>query len=517
MEVQTTCPQCRHPGRKYYYNQEKQIGYCFHCSYAGGAQVAPSASYAPPAPSVLNAAYVRRSQAHLIDHRPALHYLLNERALKLEAVHHFKLGYDPDRGAIVIPHMDPDGKVVGIKYRYLDPDASPKYIYASGSRSCIYNLPILISTPYPWCVLTEGELDCVSIFQLAANLPVVAIPGMNTFKDRWLKWFERFERIYIAFDNEDAADERAEQLAVKLKDYRCYRLKLPPGIKDVNQLVTTATHAKVLPIWKQLLKEAQCIGQPLIKETAEYIPAVIDNYTGVGQASTSTGYPALDEAMGGLRPGRVYLLKGESKLGKTTFCLHILLNVAQAGGKVLLGSFEMKVAEEMIYKVASKMMGFDLAQRGRVLTPANLERVMQGISATLPVSWINRHDRIRMTELYDAVKIKYQEGYRYLLLDHAQFMMNLGREDAVYSETAKLSRYFKRLTNDFPHLTILLITELNSQDGTFGGKSLEYDSDVLLKYYGTGLEVERSRIDSQCNGRKVQIRWDAERCRYTVF
>ena len=803
--------------------------------------------------------------------------MLNDRGLKLESIKHFRLGYEPVSTfyapAIVIPHLDMDGKVCGIKYRHLSPDIDPKYIYVKGSRPFIYNAPVLLTTRFPWVIITEGEIDCISLRQLATQLPAIGFPGMKFWKDRWLKWFERFERIYIAFDQGDQASEEAEKLAKILKDYRCYRVLPPSGVKDINELLTTASQEKGLRIWKQLMREAKCVGVPLIKETREYTQEVKEAFFGAEAKVQSTGFPALDSVTGGLLPGRVYLLKGNTGLGKalkntekvrgltswyeigtievgtkvmgvdgkpykvtgvypqglrdmyiitfgdgskiscdgdhlwtvyqwkqnnkkipcrwkelvtkstiallqdykrcynrarywvpplepmqfeekvlpippytlgvllgdgclvkgtprvstkdkelldylradgidinpvgrvnkgraiydvycrglmdriralglegtrsstkfiprlyleaslqqrvallqglmdtdgyaspkqgvkrnsgseycsisehlvkdmaelvkslggychtssrqpsythkgkklkgqkayrcritfpeklkervkpfrlsrkkdifqylnryeglpicdikkedkkaeatcitttapdklfittgyipthnTTFVLHILLNAAQAGGKVLIGSFEMKVGKEMILKVLGKLMGRNFEKYKDLITETQVDRMITSVSDFLPVSWINRHDHLRMGELYDAVKIKYQVGYRFLLLDHAQFMMGLGKEEAVYSETAKISRFIKRLTNDFPELTIWLITELNSQEGTFGGKSLEYDSDVVLSYYGTGLECEKHRVDSGFKGKKVQIRWNGERCAYTVF
>lgn len=531
--MQLECPQCHHNNNKYYYNQEKGVGYCFHCSYSGrntSLNTPSSDDHTRPSP-VLNQAYVEAAQSALLASRPALSYLMNDRGLKLQTIKHFQLGYEPEiwlpgkgggqycvQDAIVIPHLDMDNKVVGIKYRFIDKDKDPKCITPLGSKMQLYNGRVLLSTQFPWCIIAEGEIDCMTLFQVASQLPATAVPGMTTFKERWLKWFDRFEKIYIAFDREDAADERAEELAKKLKDYRCYRLRVPEGVKDINEMYNKLPHDKALTVWRQLMREAPCIGQPLIKETKEYTQEIKDHYFGSGGESISTGFDALDTAMGGLLPGRVYLLKGNTGLGKTSFALHMLLNVAEGKrGKVLIGSFEMKVAEEMMLKVLSKLLGWDLNSRGDKLSPAQIEKLIEGVGSFIPISWINRHDKLRLGELYDAVKIKYTDGFRFLLLDHAQFMMNLGKEDAVYSETAKVSKFIKRLTNDFPELTILLITELNSQEGTFGGKSLEYDSDVVLSYYGTGLEVQKHRVDSRHKGRKVQIRWDQEKCRYTVF
>ncbi len=532
MELQLTCPRCQDPNPKYYFNPDKGVGYCFHCQYSGGPQpndVGPGSTFTPQptlAPTLadivdLSESYAARMVANL--HSPigrdALSYLMVDRGFKPQTIQAYEWGYDPDKVAIVLPRRNKEGRLVGIKYRHLHPEAPSRYTSIAGSKATLYNLQCLQDDrpSMDEVVLTEGEFDCASVYQYASRVPVLAVPGMNTFKDSWFKLFENFKKIYIAFDAEESADERAEALATKLKAYRCYRVRLPDGFKDINELVVR-TGDKTPMVWNELLAQARCLGVPLTKDTNEYTEEALESYLGSDQKTISTGYPKLDECFGGFAPGRVYLVKGNTKLGKTTFALDLLVNAAQQGHKVILGSFEMKPAQEMLVKIISKMMGRDLTQPPK-LDARSFRRAIELIHSWGTLTWINRHDYVRLGELRDAVKSKYEEGYRVLLLDHVQFLMNLGsdKEGAVFSQTARVSKFIKKFTNDFPELVVVAITELNNAEGTMGGKSLEYDSDVVLNYYGTGLTCERHRLHAKYRNKNVRINWHPLTHSYSVL
>lgn len=526
-EITLICPQCQNPTPKFYYNLGKRVGHCKHCDWAGphpAMQVPPAApiyqSPVEPDRDRLTPAYVAACEANLWTnkYKDALTYLLVTRGFKTETIKHYHWGYDAYQHAITIPRYDDQGGVVGVKYRHMHPDAPQRYTSARGSRSTLYNRESLEGSLVPEVIITEGEFDTAAVYQSMTRVPVVGCPGMGTFKDQWIKSFDDFTKIYIAFDHEESADERAIQLADKLKSHRCYRLKLPDKIKDLNQLLVQAGNSTP-GILTQLMQEAKCIGSPLTKETHEYIDEAVKSYNEGDKLQISTGYPALDWCFGGFAPGRVYLVKGNTKLGKTTFLMDLIINMATKDHKCIIGSFEMKPAQEMLLKIVSKLLGKDIEAPPR-LDPAQFRRALDLVSSWPTLTWVNRHDHVRLGELYDAVKSKYAEGFRILLLDHIQFLMNLGsdKEGAVFSQTARVSKFVKKLTNDFPELVIIAITELNANEGTMGGKSLEYDGDVILKYYGTGLTCEHHRMGAgKYRDRTVQIRWHPETYSYSVW
>lgn len=68
---------------------------------------------------------------------------------------------------------------------------------------------------------------------------------------------------------------------------------------------------------------------------------------------SKTGFPALDEILGGGIFPRLYILGGDTSTGKTTFALNLANNIAAAGRTVLFFTMEQTV-EEMIARSLSR-------------------------------------------------------------------------------------------------------------------------------------------------------------------
>ena len=66
---------------------------------------------------------------------------------------------------------------------------------------------------------------------------------------------------------------------------------------------------------------------------------------GDGPAGISTGFPSLDDALGGLEPGTMTVLAGRPGMGKSALGWQIAVNVARSGIGVLAVSLEMSAAE----------------------------------------------------------------------------------------------------------------------------------------------------------------------------
>lgn len=62
-------------------------------------------------------------------------------------------------------------------------------------------------------------------------------------------------------------------------------------------------------------------------------------------AGTCTGYISLDQAIGPLEPGGLYVLAGRPGMGKTALALGMALGIAQSGAKTFYASLEMQAAQ----------------------------------------------------------------------------------------------------------------------------------------------------------------------------
>lgn len=167
----------------------------------------------------------------------ALKYLHEERGLVDSTIKHFKLGlvHDPlpvDRkyaGAISIPYITPGG-VYDVRFRRGpgQPEATPKYMQAPGTKTTIYNVNE-IEDVNKYLIIGEGEFTAIMAWQI--GLPAVAIPGVTAFKPYYRHLFEGFSRVYICGDGDEAGEKFNNELSALL--YNATPISLPDG-EDVD-------------------------------------------------------------------------------------------------------------------------------------------------------------------------------------------------------------------------------------------------------------------------------------------
>jgi DNA primase len=134
-------------------------------------------------------------------------------------------------GRIIIPEIR-GGQPVWLIGRVLDSDPSsdaPRYLGLPGRK------PLLgweQARREPAVFLTEGPFDWLALVRW--GLPALALVGTNV-RPSVVSALTRFERVYLALDNDEAGHEAAQRLAEMLGQ-RTSMVKLPDGVKDVAEL-----------------------------------------------------------------------------------------------------------------------------------------------------------------------------------------------------------------------------------------------------------------------------------------
>ena len=200
-------------------------------------------------------------QVHFSKNREALEYILKKRGFSKETALEFKIGYSPDdgtalakflkskgfsedemkraglvtvrykdardmfRGRIMIPLMDPQGRVVGFTARLLrDEPNAPKYINTPATpiydkSRHVFGLHLAKDAirKNNYVVLVEGNLDVIASHQAGVK-QTVATAG-TAMTEQHLKALGRFtQNVRLAFDQDVAglaATERAIPIAAK--------------------------------------------------------------------------------------------------------------------------------------------------------------------------------------------------------------------------------------------------------------------------------------------------------------
>ena len=210
----------------------------------------------------------------------------------------------------VANYYDDSGNIVGQKLRF--PDKSFAVLGKISNRlfgSQLWSTGKKI-------VITEGEIDCLTVSQLQGNKwPVVSIPnGAQAAKkviEANLEYLDKFDEIILMFDMDDVGRKACEDSAKVLPAGKAFIANLP--CKDPNECLLSGKGSEVLQaIWnaKPYRPDGIVSGADLYEKCV----------TDIDDLKDSVEYPwkALQEKTKGARHGELYVFTSGSGMGKST-------------------------------------------------------------------------------------------------------------------------------------------------------------------------------------------------------
>lgn len=207
-------------------------------------------------------------------------------------------------------YYDDSGNLVGQKLRF--PDKSFAVLGSISNR--LYGSQLWAGGKK--IVITEGEIDCLTVSQLQGNKwPVVSIPnGAQAAKkaiESNLEYLENFEEVILMFDMDDPGRKASEECAKILPAGKAYIANLP--CKDPNECLSEGKGSEVLQaVWNA--KPYRPDG--IVSGTDLYEKCV----TNIDDLKDSVEYPwvALQNKTKGARHGELYVFTSGSGMGKST-------------------------------------------------------------------------------------------------------------------------------------------------------------------------------------------------------
>jgi DNA primase catalytic core len=171
-------------------------------------------------------------------------------------------GHEHFNGSLVIPVLSSSGEVVEMYGRKITAnlrEGTPNHLYLPGAHRGVWNEEALIASKE--IILCESLIDALT-FWSAGIRNVMASYGVNGFTADHRAAFERHgtERVYIAYDRDEAGDSSAAQLSEELigMGIECFRVQFPKGM-DANEYALKVTPAaRSLGV---LLNKAEWLGK----------------------------------------------------------------------------------------------------------------------------------------------------------------------------------------------------------------------------------------------------------------
>jgi len=185
-------------------------------------------------------------------------------------------GHEHFNGSLVIPVFSIEGEVVEMYGRKITPnlrEGTPNHLYLPGEHRGVWNEEALIASKE--VILCEALIDALT-FWVAGFRNVTASYGVNGFTADHRRAFEKHgtERVYIAYDRDEAGNNAAAKLAEELRQMgiECFRVLFP---KDMD---ANAYALKVQPAARSLgvlLNKAEWLGKGQRPEPRALEPVIV--------------------------------------------------------------------------------------------------------------------------------------------------------------------------------------------------------------------------------------------------
>jgi RecA/RadA recombinase len=296
-------------------------------------------------------------------------------------------------------------ELVGIKYRKGGWTKGKKEVYYSkGSKRSLFGVHLALEGEEYNVYLCEGETDAMRLSQWEGLEPYSLCLAYGGHPDKATQgWIEELRAIvgtctlYTCFDNDASGYGYRDTLDAQWEGSISH-INLPQDVKDVCELLESGRE----PQWGTYqLPENLLTGEELIldEETAK-----CDYLT--------TGYPYLDELIGGFSPGGMILIAGAPKNGKTSFVNQLVVNFLNNNhGKVLLAPLELSY-QETVQSLAAISLG-------KLLTDCSKDELKEASKPLSKKLFVLRHfGYLSISELRKQLDVIPKLGIKLLVLDH---------------------------------------------------------------------------------------------------
>ena len=177
----------------------------------------------------------------------------------------------------------------------------------------------------------------------------------------------------------------------------------------------------------------------------------------------STGLTDLDNTLGGLQPGCLYVVAARPRMGKTSLALGIGHAVAKQGGNVLMFSMEMSkkaIARRLV--CAETPLDF-WCVRNRRISSEDWERSFATASrlASLPF-WVDDTRDLKVLDMRaKARRLAAAEGLDLIIIDYLQLLTD--KRNANTSRTEQVGQWTKAIRSMAHEMEVpvLLLSQLN--------------------------------------------------------
>lgn len=164
-------------------------------------------------------------------------------------------------------------------------------------------------------------------------------------------------------------------------------------------------------------------AKPLVR-MSEVIPGFLEKVEaralGTETMGIKTGYDMLDNAIGGLRPGRIMVIAARTGQGKSTIALNMAAHIAAAGKRVGFFSCEME-RQEVAERLVALLGNVDCLKlaTGKDLRPIDFNGITEGCGKIYNMDfYLDDTQYIKISELKSRIRKMARQGIDVVFIDY---------------------------------------------------------------------------------------------------
>lgn len=503
-KVKTFCPKChdtRHNKRdkSLSVDLDKGLWHCHYCSYSGTIHVGqrshdvPKKEYRRPSPRPITS--LSRNVVTYFNKRGISELTLKKMRICEGLKRMPQTGTDMNTIQFCYYLND---ELINVKYR----TGNKLFMMESGAELIPYNIDGI--TGQSTCIITEGEMDCLSFVEIGMD-NCVSVPNGANSNLSWLDdfidgWFEDKETIYIAVDTDSKGLILRDELLRRFGAERCKIVTYGDDCKDANEHLQKYGKESL----EKCLASAKEVRVDGVYSLPDYEAELDYIYQHGLKRGFLVGHPNLDELCS-FETKRLAIITGIPGSGKSEFIdeMCVRFNV-RYDYKIGFFSPENMPLELHAVKLIEKLCGKRLQAvdvNGESITPLQYEHAKAYYADNF--FHILPDDGYTIDNI--LAKAKYlvrKRGIRILVID--PFNRIECEQTARESETQYISRVLDRLTNFAQQNDVLIFlmahpTKIKKDNGN-GGIPTLYDINGSANFFNKadfGIVVHRERDDDK--------------------
>lgn len=356
----------------------------------------------------------------------------------------------------VATYRDLEGRVQFQKVRFTD----EKEFFIVGKFKPLFYGMHLFKGNNKKLIITEGEIDCLSVSQVINGYPVVSVPNgantaINAVKEN-LKWLEQFEEVVFCFDMDEVGQEAVKECASLLSIGKAKIMSLP--LKDPNEMLK---QGRVEELYKATWNAQEYRPDGIL--TCDDIDRVLEKKT-----ETGLSYPwqTLTEWTYGIRTSEMIVFGAGTGMGKTEFFkeieAHLLFEHKQRIGVIHLEEQSRDTVMGLMSKHSSKK--FHVPDSG--WTEEQWKEAKEAIKKTGRLFWYEGFGTTDLQTIENQIRYMVAgQDCKYIFLDHITALGD------CLEDGNNVNQYMRKVVSELANLTreldftLFTISHLRKTDG----------------------------------------------------